>query len=190
MKSNSKIFNTLLWITRTAILIALLIVFQWGLSALTGSNQLVVGSAVNLVLIIAATISGLYSGITVAIVSPFLAYVLGVGPKIIGIIPFIALGNLVLVLIWYFIAKNATATKDGYIRMAIALVVGAAVKCAFLYLSIVKFAIPVLLTGLKQPQIDTFTQMFGILQCFTAAIGGVLALLIIPPLRKAVKQFI
>ncbi len=187
MKKNTKLFNTILWITRTAVLIALLIVFQWGLGALTGSNQIIVGSAVNLVLIIAATVSGLYSGIVVALISPFLAFVLGVGPQIIGIIPFIALGNLAIVLVWYFIAKNATASINGYIRMAVALVVGAVVKYAVLYFSIVKFAIPVLLTTLKQPQIEKFTQMFGLTQLFTAAIGGVLALLVIPALRKAIK---
>ncbi|HOJ48761.1 MAG TPA: ECF transporter S component [Bacillota bacterium] len=178
--------STILWITRTAVLIALLVVFQWGLGALSGNNQFVVGSAVNLVLIVAATISGLYSGITVAVLSPFLAFVLGIGPKIVGVVPFIALGNLVLVLIWYFIAKNASATVSGYIRMAVALVVGAAVKCAVLYLSIVKIAIPYLL-NLKQPQIDTFTQMFGITQFFTAAIGGALALVVVPLLKSAIK---
>jgi hypothetical protein len=110
MKKNTKLFNTILWITRTAVLIALLIVFQWGLGALTGSNQIIVGSAVNLVLIIAATVSGLYSGIVVALISPFLAFVLGVGPQISALIPFIALGNLVLVLIVLY-RKNATANK-------------------------------------------------------------------------------
>lgn len=184
---DNKLKNTLLWITRTAALIALLIVFQWGLGAITGGQQLIVGSAVNLVLIIAATVSGLYSGITVALVSPFLAYILGVGPKIIGLIPFIALGNLALVLVWYFIAKNATVSVSGYVRMSAALVVGAVVKYAVLYLSIVKFAIPVLLTTLKPPQIETFTKMFGIPQLFTALIGGALALFVIPILRKAVK---
>lgn len=179
--------STILWITRTAVLIALLIVFQWGLSSLSGQNQLVVGPAVNLVLIIAAVISGLYSGITVAVVSPFLAFVLGVGPKIIGVIPFIALGNLVLVLIWYFIAKNASATVDGYIRMAIALVVGAGVKFAVLYLSIVKLAIPFLLS-LSEPQAKVMSQMFGVTQLYTAVIGGAIALIVIPILRKAVKS--
>ena len=181
--------DTLLWITRTSALIALLIVFQWGLGALTGSNQYIVGSSVNLVLIIAATVSGLYSGITVAVLSPFLAYFLSVGPQFIAMIPFIALGNLVLVLIWYFIAKNANATASGYVRMSVALVVGAVVKFGVLYFSIVKFAIPNLLS-LPAAKVSVMSLMFSWPQLVTAAIGGFIALLIIPTLRKVVRNII
>jgi len=178
-----------MWITRTAALIALLIVFQWGLGALTGSNQYIVGSAVNLVLIISAVVGGLYSGITVAIVSPFLAYFLGVGPQFIAMIPFIALGNLVLVLIWYFIAKNADASTAGYVRISVALVVGAVAKFGVLYFTIVKYAIPHLLT-LPAQKVSVMSLMFSWPQLVTAAIGGIIALLIIPTLRKVVRNIV
>ena len=63
----------MLWITETAVMLALLISLQ----ALTkSSGQLVTGSFVNAVLAVTALTAGLYSGITVAIISPILAYLL------------------------------------------------------------------------------------------------------------------
>jgi len=178
--------KTLLWITRTAVLIALLITFQWGLSSLTGGNQFVVGSAVNLVLIVAAIASGLYSGITVAIISPFLAFVLGVGPAIFLLIPFIAVGNLVLVLVWYFLVKKIPVSIDNYVRMIIALIAGAVLKFLVLYLLIAKFAISVLLT-LPAVKATALSATFSLPQLVTASIGGVIAILIMPIIKKAVK---
>jgi hypothetical protein len=175
---------TLSWVTRTAVLTALLIVFQWALGTITGDNQFVVGSAVNLVLIITAVLSGLASGITVALISPFIAYLLGIG--IIGIVPFIALGNITIVVVWYYIAGKASATTDGYVRMSAALVIGAALKFIVLYLTIVKFAIPVIL-NLPAAKVNALSLAFGWPQLVTAAIGGVIAILIIPVLRKAIK---
>ena len=63
--------NKILWITRTALFIAVLIVFQ-SLSASLG--QIVTGSLVNLVLVTAALTGGIWSGLTVAAISPFFAW--------------------------------------------------------------------------------------------------------------------
>ena len=65
--------TNIVWIAETAIFLALLIVLQ----AVTASlGQFVTGSAVNFVLVAAAVIGGLWSGIVVAAVSPFLAFLL------------------------------------------------------------------------------------------------------------------
>ncbi|MEG1743474.1 MAG: ECF transporter S component [Clostridia bacterium] len=125
-------------ITVTGVFIALLVALQWGLGSISANNQFVVGSAVNLVLIVAAVIGGIYSGICVAVISPFLAFLLGIGPQIIGIVPFIALGNVVLTLIWSIICAKV---KNQYVAMGTSLVVGSVVKCLTLYLSIVKVAV-------------------------------------------------
>lgn len=178
--------KNLLWITRTAVLTALLITLQWSLGSLTGKNQFVVGPAVNLVLIIAATICGLYSGITVALISPFMAFLLGIGTSFIGIIPFIALGNIVIVLVWYFVVNKLFLSMNSYTRMVLALIIGAILKFAVLYLSIVKFAIPLLL-NLPAKIVDKLSLAFSWPQLVTALIGGVIAILIIPVIKKAVK---
>ena len=84
------------WITETAVLLALLIAVQ-GLTAGLG-NQFVTGSCVNLILAVAAALAGLWSGAAIAVLSPFLASLLGIGPKFVQLLPAVALGNLVYAL--------------------------------------------------------------------------------------------
>ena len=86
----------ILWITRTAVMMALLIALQW---ATSGLGQFVTGSCVNAVQVVATLVGGLWSGVAVALLSPLCAFLLGIGPKLIQLIPAIALGNAVLVLL-------------------------------------------------------------------------------------------
>ena len=63
------------WITETAVMLALLVSLQ----ALTkGFGQFVTGSCVNAVLAVTVLTAGLGSGIVVAVLSPVLAYLLGI----------------------------------------------------------------------------------------------------------------
>ena len=88
------------WITETAVMLALLVTLQ----ALTKpAGQLVTGSCVNAVLAVSVLLAGLGSGITVAVLSPVLAYLLGVAPQLVTV-PAIMVGNTVLVVLLYFIA--------------------------------------------------------------------------------------
>lgn len=80
------------WIARTAVCLALLIAIQFLTKSL---GQLVTGSCVNLVLAIAALIGGVWSGVTVAVISPFCAYLLGIGPAFLPLVPCVSLGNAV-----------------------------------------------------------------------------------------------
>ena len=95
--------NTIRWITRTAVFIALLIVLQMATAPL--GNILITGSIVNLLLIISVMTCGLASGLSVAVISPVMAKLLGIGP-LWSLIPFIAAGNIVLVLLWHFIGNG------------------------------------------------------------------------------------
>ena len=54
-----------LWITETAVMIALLVALQWATKPL---GQFVTGSCVNLVLGVSALVGGLWCGLTVALV--------------------------------------------------------------------------------------------------------------------------
>ena len=56
-----------LWVTRTAVMLALLIVLQWLTKPL---GQIVTGSCVNAVLAVTVLLTGLSSGVTVAVLSP------------------------------------------------------------------------------------------------------------------------
>ncbi len=92
LNEKSKVY----WITSTAIFIALLVVAQTVTSVF--GNQLVTGSVNNLLMIVSVMMLGLTSGLSVAVVSPVMAKLLGIGP-LWSLIPFIIAGNLTLILI-------------------------------------------------------------------------------------------
>ena len=171
------------WLTRTAILIALLIALQWttaGTQAFAG--QYITGSLVNCILAVAALFVGLSGGIVVAVLSPFFAFLLGIGPKLFPIIPCIALGNVVFVVVLRLIAKVKLW------RQILGVIAGAFAKFLTLYLAVVHVFIPLFEKNLKPPQVQTFTAMFSWPQLVTALIGGSLALLLLPALNKAVTK--
>ena len=166
-----------LWITRTAALTALLVLLQ---TLTKAGGQLLTGSCVNAVLAIAVLFSGLWSGVTVALVSPFLAFLLGIGPQLIVIVPAIAVGNVVYVLVLYVLFGKQIW------RQGSSLLLAAGGKFLILYLLVVQFLCRVL--PLAEKQVATFTAMFSWPQLITALIGGGIALLIVPILRKAFRR--
>lgn len=173
----------ILWITRTAILIALLIVMQ-GVTAPLG-NPLITGSIVNLILIVSVMTCGINTGIPVAFISPICARLLGIGPQLWTLIPFIMVGNIVLVLIWHLIGNRKIGiSKGGYI---VALIVAALAKFLALYVGIVKIAIPMFLK-LPEAKASAISNMFSIPQLITALIGGILAIMILPVIKPLVKN--
>ena len=168
-----------LWITQTAVMLALLVVLQ-GLTKPFG--QFVTGSCVNAVLAAAVLIGGFWSGAAVAVISPFVAFLVGIGPQLLPIVPAIAAGNLVFVGALHLI--HGPAPK--LLGKALAWLGASFGKFAALYLLVVQLLCRVL--PLKQPQIDTFTAMFSFPQLITALIGGGIAILIVPVLKKALHK--
>lgn len=175
------------WITQTAVMLALLVSLQ----ALTkGFGQLVTGSFVNAVLAVAVLIGGLGCGITVALVSPVLAFLLGIAPQILTV-PAIMAGNSVYVLLLHLLAD-----RDGrkLIRQIAAWLVAAVAKFAVLYAVVVGLICGVLSDALlaagtlKPPMLQALPATFSWPQLVTALIGGAVALLIVPVLKKALHQ--
>ena len=173
--------NRILRITRTAVLIALLVVLQAALMPL--NNSLITGSIVNLLLIISVMTCGLSSGLCVAAVSPVVTRLFGIGP-LWSLIPFIAAGNAALVVLWHFIGNRSIGGKKYKARLA-ALFTAAFVKFLVLYVGIVRIAIPVFL-GLPEKQAAVISNMFSIPQLITALTGGTFAFFLIPRLKKAI----
>ena len=171
-----------LWVTRTAVSAALLVVLQVATMAL--GNQIITGAVVNLILIVSVMICGLSTGLTVAIISPVMAKLFGIGPFW-SLIPFIAAGSIILVLLWHFIGNMHL--KNKYIAYISALVAAAAAKAAFLYTGIVRIAIPFLLE-LSEQQSKAVSGMFSFSQFITATIGGVCATIILSTLKKGIKS--
>jgi hypothetical protein len=174
----------ILWITETAVLLALLIVLQWVTKPL---GQFVTGSCVNAVLAVAALMVGLSSGLTVALVSPVCAYLLGIAPNMVAV-PAIMAGNAVFILALALLCGKALWRKIA------AWLVAAAAKFAVLYTLVV-----VLICGplsgslleaglMKKPMIAVMTASFSWPQLVTALIGGALALILVPVLKKALRK--
>lgn len=176
-----------LWITETAIMLALLVALQ----AITKPmGQLVTGSFVNAVLAVTVLVAGLYSGITVAVISPVLAYLLGIAPQILTV-PAIMVGNCVFVTLLYFIAGK---DSKQLVRQIVAWVSAAVAKFAALYTIVVWLICGVFSEGLlasgvlKPPMLKALPATFSWPQLITALIGGAVALLITPVLRKALRK--
>ena len=175
------------WITETAVMIALLVALQ----AITKPlGQLVTGSCVNAILALAALLGGLSCGITVALISPVMAFLLGIAPQILTV-PAIMAGNTVFVVLLSLIAGR---DAKQIVRQVIAWAVAAAAKFAVLYVLVAKVICGVasaslLASGaLKQPMLKALPATFSWPQLFTALIGGAVALLIVPILRKALHK--
>ena len=178
--------KTVRFVTFTAMGIALVLAAQWLGNVLPAGaviagpfavKQLVTGSLVNCILFVYADRVGLGSAVTVGIVSAILASVIGVGPQVLPIVPLIAVGNAVLAFI-YWAAKNKLK-MPGILRV----IPAAAVKCGFLWLTVP--ALLSALTSVPEKQAKALSVMFSWPQGVTALVGGLLALAIIPRLKKA-----
>ncbi len=172
------------WITETAVMLALLICLQWAGSQIPAPmvKQLVTGSFVNAVLAVTVLVAGLSSGITVALISPVAAYLLGIPTQAVAI-PAIMVGNTVFVILLYFIAgKNSRIIW----RQLMAWIAAAVSKFAVLYALVVWLICGLVVPG--TPQVAKLTAAFSWPQLVTALIGGGVALSIVPLLRKALKK--
>lgn len=180
---NSK--SKILWIAQTAVMLALLVAVQ-GITAGLG-NQFVTGSCVNLVLAVTALVVGLWGGIVVAAVSPFVAFLFGIGPKFVQLLPAVAAGNVVLVLALCLIAGKGSLPVW---RKAAAWLAAAVAKFAVLYVLMVKLLVPALVGGgvIPAPASAMLATQFSWPQLVTALIGSGVALLIVPMIRRGLKK--
>ena len=172
----------ILWITRTAIFTALLIVLQAATAPF--GNRILTGSIVNFLLIVSVMTCGLASGISVAVIAPVMSKFLGIGPFW-SLIPFIAAGNIVQVILWHFIGNRNKGRK--YAAGVTASIIAAIAKFLVLYIGIVKIAVPLIL-GLPEPQAAVISNIYSIPQIFTALIGGILAGVLLPALEKTIRK--
>lgn len=169
------------WIARTAICLALLVAVQF---VTKGLGQFVTGSCVNLILAIAAVIGGVWSGVAVAVLSPFCAYLLGIGPAFVQLVPCVALGNAVYAVVFGLLVRRFLHSCR-YPAAYVGMVLAAVLKFAALYLVLVKLVAPAIVPAAKLPVV---TASFTWPQLVTAGIGGVLACLLVPVIEKALQK--
>ncbi|MCM8900017.1 ECF transporter S component [Caldicoprobacter algeriensis] len=173
--------ETVNFIGRTAILLALALLFQslrlfMPIPSLV--DQYVVGSLVNLCLIIAAVIVGIEGGLIVAILTPVIAFLQNVllNPVM---VPFVALGNATIVVLVALIYR-----KNKYVALA----AGALCKFLVLYITVVHVAIPLFMPNTSPQAKELMSLKFSWPQLITASVGGMLALMVLPVLERALKR--
>lgn len=171
----------------TAALLALTLVFQ-NLRLLpmdaTVSSYLI-GSLVNLCLILAVCLIGLWSGLTISVAAPLVALMQGYAK--LPLVPYIIAGNAVLVLLYYFVAV-ADWRKADKLRMlpfGIAGILTAGVKFVIIAVG------TALMIATQKGAPFSVTLSVGatqqIQQIVTALIAMVVAYLILPRIKKAAK---
>ena len=177
-------------ITGTAMMLALLVVVQ-AFAKLGG--QPLAGTCVNLVLAVSACTLGLSGSAAVAVISPFLAFLLGITPlPNVLIVPGIALGNLVYTAVISLLHRLLQQRLSGprrfipYLHALPAVLIGALLKFAVMMLVQVRLVLPLL--ELPEATLAAISIRMGIEQLPTALIGGVIAAIIVPTLKKAIKE--
>ncbi|HOQ00910.1 MAG TPA: ECF transporter S component [Acetivibrio clariflavus] len=168
--------DKLRYLTRTAMLLALTIVFQsLGRFIPLGPNSMyIVGPLVNACLLISTGLVGIYSGTVISILTPFGAILTGATMPL-PLAPFVALGNFALVLLFYVFRK----------KKVIGLITGAIAKFLVIYGSLLTI-IPYFKILPSQQASNLASKAFGWPQLITALIGGIIALPVIMRLEKRI----
>jgi len=176
--------NRILFLTRTALLLAVVIVFQLLGKAIPTYNNFIVGPVVNAVLLVATAAAGLWSGIAISVIAPLVSAFTNkapIAPLVLGFSPFIIIGNIIIVLaFWLFRKKDRS--PGNILGSVLGIVVGSVLKFGFLFGSITVFT---RLVEMKPQQAATLTGLFSWPQLFTAITGGVIAIAVLRLAGKA-----
>lgn len=171
--------NRTTYIARTAVILALTLVFQMSrviIQPLLGPGHIfIVGSLVNLALIVATAQVGIGAAILISITAPIVAFIQGHIPSVPIIIPLVAFGNIALVLAFSFFKKT---------NEYVAVIIGATVKFLTMLMGL-NLLIAILGSDAKLAKIfGALSFGFGWPQLVTALIGGYLAVLISKTIAK------
>jgi hypothetical protein len=159
--------TTIRWISRTAILFALTLVIQ-----MIGLPQFFTGPLVNAFLLLATLTVGVSSGIVIGLFTPWIAFSRGILPAPLGpMIPFIMMGNAVLVIVFYLITMKK---KENIGFSVLGIVAGSIAKYLILSQSVA------LIVSVPPP----VAKAMQVPQLLTALAGGVIALIVEQALRR------
>lgn len=161
-------------LTTTALLLAVCVVFQ----LLKGFSVYLTGSAVNAVLLMAGLIVGPSAGISIAIIAPIVAYLVGATPIINMIpmmLPVIMLGNIIIV-------SMACLWKK--MNLKLGLLLGSVLKAAFLWVSVWWIILPLFAQNVPEKIVLAAKSSFSLTQLITALIGSAMAFLVVSRLTR------
>ena len=176
--------KTTKWISYTAMGVALVVVGQFlgsripSIATIFGPfsvQQLITGTLVNCILLVFTARSGVTSGAVIGVLSSVLAAAFGISQIVVT--PMVAVGNALLCIVYGLLARRPSWHIP-------AMIIGAVVKCAFLWLTV-----PMVLAaaGLPEKQTAMLSIMFSWPQGVTALCGGLLSWPIIARLKKVTE---
>lgn len=170
--------NSIRFITTTAILIALSVVFQQLRLVIPkiplgpfDLSTLVIGTLINLTLFISAYKAGLWSGLAVAIITPVIAFFQGhipIAPMIFAV----AFGNSVLVVSVYLLRKLPVPASS---------LIAAVLKFVLLWVAVAKVIVPIFVAAPKMA--TALSAAFSWPQLITAVLGAIFAMILVPRLK-------
>lgn len=168
-------------ITTTAILLALCIAMQ----CLKGLSVYITGPFVNATIILATWVAGWFGGLSIAILAPIVAALLGMTP-ILNMMP------QMIVVIMAGNALMAVAAKlienRGKLIEPIGLVIGSGVKALFLWLTVWYFMLPAFGANVPEKVQATVKTTFSVTQLITALIGSAIAWIVWLRLRRLFEK--
>lgn len=186
-------------ITVTAIMVALCIVvqlfkdmgitFTWISGLNVSLSVVIVGSLVNLFIIIATLYSGWVSGLIVSILAPITSFIISVPAPIVTvplILPCIMVANCAMVFFAWFVRGKKLELN----LMPISLIIGSFVKYGIMTLLIVNWLIPSSNAELVNKGINVVVVSFqySTVQLFAALLGTFLACITWPILKLSLKR--
>ena len=171
-------------LTLTALLLALCIASQF----LKNTSVYLTGPVINCILIIAAVFCGFWSAVALSLITPLTSWLITGSPLMSAIpliIPCIVAGNVILIVSVWCSIRRKLCTRN----LLSGVLFGAVLKAAFMGGTISLLLVPLLgpTTGLPVPALAAARVTFSITQLITALLGGALAVLIVPTLRRASK---
>lgn len=160
--------KTVFIMTQTAMLVAVLVAVQFLFSAL---GQFYVGPLVNLLLVLAAFLLHRIASITASIISPFVAFTLGIGTTFFVLVPWIAVGNLIAVITILMLQRVVFVNSNYWQSIAMA-AIGLLMKVITYWLTLSAWIIP----SLQLPELPTnaLIYTFTWAQLITASVAMVL----------------
>ena len=176
-------------VTLTAAMLAICIVSQ----IFKNLSIFITGPIINACIILTVMYAGIACGVILSVITPITAYFItggGVMAAIIGVNPFggimmivcIMLGNMILAFCVDF------AIRKWNKEPAWGMISGAAIKAAFMGVTIALLIVPRFLPPKMAPMMKTIQMTFSLFQLITALIGTVYAMIICIPLSKLMKN--
>lgn len=174
MKVNSKT----LFIARLSILVSLTLVIQ-----IAGLPQPFTGPLINAMLFLTTVFVGFFAGITLGFLTPLLALIRGQLPPVLAaMVPFISIGNGLLVLVFFLIFRNRFSKNNSKNwKFYIALILAAVTKFGFLFLS-ARILLPIVILHDIPEKI---IMVMSTPQLITALAGGFIAAIFIKILQRS-----